>query len=182
MRGTEGPQLLLVPGLIILTVAPFLSLSRGAAAAAVLGLFAVAVLMFSLGSFNLRTKIGFLAVFVIVAAVSWSLSAEGFKRRFNPKLNPTLLTGRSEIYENAQQIAEEYPIFGTGPGSFRSVYHLYREDVTQTWQAFVHDDWLETRLTFGWVGFSLVLTSVGPSWVMDFFAGARASASNIHGM
>jgi hypothetical protein len=33
---------------------------------------------------------------------------------------------------------------------------LYREP-GQEWAAYLHDDWLETRITFGWVGFGMIL-------------------------
>jgi len=67
------------------------------------------------------------------------------------------MSGRTEIYQNAQQMAVDFPWFGSGPGSFLSVYHLYRENADQTWAAFLHDDWLETRVTFGRIGTLLVL-------------------------
>ena len=70
------------------------------------------------------------------------------------------LTSRGEIWENSKAIGEEFPIFGTGPGTFRSVYQMYRTEPGQTWQAFLHDDWLETLITFGYVGTLLVLLNL----------------------
>ena len=58
-------------------------------------------------------------------------------------------------------MAADYPKFGTGPGSFRSVYHLYREHTGQRWHGFLHDDWLETRATIGQVGLTLVCINLG---------------------
>ena len=66
------------------------------------------------------------------------------------------MSGRAEIYTNSRQIASDFPAFGTGPGSFRSVYHMYRTETKQPWHGFVHDDWLETRVTFGRVGIGLL--------------------------
>jgi O-antigen ligase len=77
---------------------------------------------------------------------------ERFRSAFSDKLS-----GRTEIYENARQMAVDFPWFGTGPGTFQSIYYLYRANPDQTWAAFLHDDWLETRVTFGRVGFWLVL-------------------------
>ena len=42
----------------------------------------------------------------------------------------------AEIYQNSQQMAQDYPWFGTGPGTFRSVYELYRAEPTERWHAF----------------------------------------------
>ena len=36
------------------------------------------------------------------------------------------LSGRVEIYRNAEQMARDFPAYGTGPGTFPWVYHLYR--------------------------------------------------------
>jgi len=94
----------------------------------------------------------FAAVLVFLTLTGW----EDLARRLrNEQIQD--LSGRVEIYQNARQIAADFPVYGTGPGSFRSVYHLYREDASQIWHGFLHDDWLETLVTFGWVGFSLVL-------------------------
>ena len=84
------------------------------------------------------------------------LGWENVVRRFT---EPTLETfgGRIEIYENARQIAADFPVFGVGPGAFRSVYHLYRESTAQPWHGYLHDDWLETLATMGWTGLSLVV-------------------------
>ena len=65
--------------------------------------------------------------------------------------------GRTRIYENARQMTGDFPWFGSGPGTFLSVYHLYRENSFEVWEAFLHDDWLETRITFGRVGTTFVL-------------------------
>ena len=67
------------------------------------------------------------------------------------------LSGRGEIYRNAEQMARDFPMFGTGPGTFPWVYHLYRVDAQAEWAAYAHNDWLETRITFGWVGFVPIL-------------------------
>jgi len=86
-------------------------------------------------------------------ALGWDQLAPRLRERFRtPYANP------SEVYENAKQMALDYPLFGIGPGAFRALYPLYRKDPGQVWHAFLHDDWLETRVTFGWTGSMLILT------------------------
>jgi hypothetical protein len=63
---------------------------------------------------------------------------------------------REQDYERARPIADDYPLFGTGPGSFESVSQLYRVSTEANWFAQLHNDWLETRITFGWVGSALI--------------------------
>jgi len=81
------------------------------------------------------------------------------------------MSRRAGIYENALPIARDFPVYGTGPGSFGSLYQLYRAKPEQTWAAYVHDDWLETRITFGWVGFSAVVAMLLIVFVRAFGSG-----------
>ncbi len=60
---------------------------------------------------------------------------------------------REQMYQNARQMTEDYPLFGTGPGTYASVVWLYTE--LNEWGQ-LHNDWLETRITFGWLGSALV--------------------------
>jgi hypothetical protein len=69
----------------------------------------------------------------------------------------------------------DYPLFGIGPGAFRALYQLYRADLSQPWQAFLHDDWLETRVTFGWIGSMLLLCLLGLALTRWFVFGGIAT-------
>ena len=66
------------------------------------------------------------------------------------------LEGREQMYDSARPMAADYPLFGTGPGTFESVFQLYRISTDTYWPAQLHNDWLETRITFGWVGSALI--------------------------
>jgi len=68
-------------------------------------------------------------------------------------------------------MALDYPLFGIGPGAFRALYQMYRKDPEQSWQAFLHDDWLETQVTFGWVGSMLILGLLGLALTRWFLPG-----------
>jgi O-antigen ligase len=151
----DSPHLLLIPGLILLGVAPFLTLSRGGALIAGCGMAAFLYLLISEYSHSWKMSVGIVTVFAILGIAVWVLASQELLKRFETE--KTDLGGRSEIYENAKKIAEDFPLFGTGPGTFRSVYYLYRPNISQQWHAFVHNDWLETRVTLGWTGFSLVI-------------------------
>ena len=63
---------------------------------------------------------------------------------------------RERMYDLARPMAADYPLFGTGPGTFESVFQLYRISTDTYWPAQLHNDWLETRITFGWIGSGLV--------------------------
>src|SRR5206468_12989701 len=96
---------------------------------------------------------GSVALIVLLAFV---LSGDALATRFRAALSDNL-SGRVQIYENARQMAADFPWLGSGPGTFLSIYHLYRATEHQGWAAFLHDDWLETRITFGRIGLALVL-------------------------
>ena len=68
--------------------------------------------------------------------------------------------GREQIYEIARGIGAQYPVFGIGPGAYESVSELYRPPTDDFWPAQVHNDWLELRVTFGWVGAALIYTAL----------------------
>ena len=80
--------------------------------------------------------------------------------RLEPRMRElgTGFDGREALYRIAQDMAREFPVFGTGPGTYESVSELYRPTqlINEFWPAQVHNDWLQTRITFGWVGSALL--------------------------
>jgi hypothetical protein len=74
---------------------------------------------------------------------------------------------RERMYQNAKPMAEDYPLYGIGPGAFVYVFQLYRVATDTYWPPELHNDWLETRISFGWVGSALIglaLALVALSW------------------
>jgi len=64
--------------------------------------------------------------------------------------------GRQTTYDLAKPMAKDYPVFGTGPGTFGTVFQFYRRPGDTEWWVQLHNDWLETRITFGWAGCGLI--------------------------
>jgi hypothetical protein len=152
---SEGPELLLVPMFLVTAAGTFISLSRGASLVAALMLLALVPVAFvhsRSGLYKYGLVIGFIAIAALVFQISAGQLLDRFKSIFTDRLS-----GRTELYQNANQIIADFPVFGSGPGTFLSVYHLYRESANQEWQGFLHDDWRETLATFGRVGFSMVI-------------------------
>jgi O-antigen ligase len=75
------------------------------------------------------------------------------------------------MYANAAPMARDYPVFGTGPGTFESVFQLYRTSSNTYWPAQLHNDWLETRITFGWAGSVLLIGALALVVARWFFPG-----------
>lgn len=63
---------------------------------------------------------------------------------------------REHMYQTARQMARDYRAFGTGPGTFDPLFQLYRTSTDEYWPAQLHNDWLETRITFGLIGSALI--------------------------
>ena len=59
---------------------------------------------------------------------------------------------REGLYLAGRYMARDNAWFGTGPGTFETMYQLYRRNASDDWLAQMHNDWLETRITFGWLG------------------------------
>jgi hypothetical protein len=160
-RVGSGPQVVLLPCAILIAAAPIISSSRGGAiVAAGEMLVALAVLLVAQrkghGAMRLGVIIVFGAALVLAGRLGWE--------KLGPRLKTILsddMSGRVEIYRNAEQMALDFPVFGTGPGTFPQVYHLYRANAQETWAAYAHNDWLETRVTFGWVGFVTIILALG---------------------
>lgn len=160
-RVGSGNHLILLPGAVLMAACPIISTSRGGA------LVAVAAIMVSMGIVlriarkeTLWFRVGTCSLFVLILGISAFLGLKELVPRFQTIFTDQL-SRRTEIYENALPMAREFPVYGTGPGTFGSLYQLYRSSITQVWDAYVHDDWLETRITFGWVGFIAILAMLG---------------------
>jgi O-antigen ligase len=77
------------------------------------------------------------------------------------------------MYVDARPMARDYPLFGTGPGTFGTVFQLYRISNATYWPEQLHNDWLETLITFGWTGLLLALAALGCVAVAGWFAPRR---------
>jgi O-antigen ligase len=75
------------------------------------------------------------------------------------------------MYYLARPMAADYPLFGTGPGTFEPVFQLYRPALSTYWPAQLHNDWLETRITFGWLGSGLIALALAVVAVRWFARG-----------
>ena len=78
---------------------------------------------------------------------------------------------REQMYDMARPMASDYPLFGTGPGTFEPLFQLYRHSLDDYWPAQLHNDWLETRITFGWLGSSLIALAFLAVWLRWFAPG-----------
>jgi TRAP-type C4-dicarboxylate transport system permease small subunit len=152
-----SPHVLLLPCAVLLAAAPIISTSRGGAIVAVAELLvACALLMIAPRRGHWWLRLGVLLLFAITLGLAGYLGWEKLEPRLKTIFSDDL-SGRVVLYRNARQIARDFPVYGTGPGTFPWIYSLYRANQDEERAGYAHNDWLETRITFGWVGFTLIL-------------------------
>jgi hypothetical protein len=151
-----GSHIVLLPCAVVMAAAPVITTSRGGALVTLaLMLGTMGMLLLTICRETSATRLSALVTLVCILGFAGYLGWQQFQPRIET-IFADEMSQRTEIYKNAGLIARDFPLFGTGPGTFGSVYQLYK-DPPQTWAAYAHDDWLETRITFGWVGFGLIL-------------------------
>lgn len=147
----------LVASVVLMASAPFVSLSRGGVLVAVALILLVAVVMtIANRGRQWRIHLGLVLLTLMVAEIGIVLGFDNLMMRFETFFIDNL-SGRLETYENAKQMIREHPWLGTGPGSFPALYQFYRQDYSPAWEAYAHNDWMELRITFGLIGFGLIL-------------------------
>jgi len=152
-----NPHWVLLPCVLVQIACPIISGSRGGSVIAlVVATGALLVLVIANWRASLAVRIGILVPLVaalgLVGYLGWNQYKAGMVNAFTDDLGDRL-----EIYQNARLMSVQHPLFGTGPGTFADVYSLYRADITDVSAAYAHNDWLQTKITFGWVGFAIVL-------------------------
>ena len=164
MRGVAarvggGSHVLLLPLAAVIAMGPFLTASRGGVLID-LGLVSCSflVLFFAQRS-GKRVRIGLAVALAIVVFIGWELGGETLGKRFK-NASDDHLGGREQVYEVGERMENDFRIWGSGAETFARLYFLYRESPEQIWEAYAHDDYLETRVTFGFVGFAFILASL----------------------
>lgn len=159
----------LLPCLLLAAGVPIFSLSRaGLLLGSLAILVALVTLLSSHGGGRSKTRYFVLGILSLAFSLSLAIEWKGLTARLE---SDGLDSGRWEIWENTWRMAKDYPVFGTGPGSFSSVYYLYRPQVDDPWYAQAHNDWLEFLATFGTVGTALLLIAFALAVGMVFTGG-----------
>lgn len=150
----------------VMAACPFVSTSRGGAFVAILLVgcslvFTLGITLLARGSRErLKSNLGTLALVLVfgalVAGGGYYYGWKDLKPRIDDNSMREGFNIREEMNIRALPMARDYPLFGTGPGTFEPVFSLYRQTEETYWPAQLHNDWLETRITFGWAGCLLI--------------------------
>ncbi|MBE0545472.1 MAG: O-antigen ligase family protein [Verrucomicrobia bacterium] len=146
---------------VIMAACPIISSARGGAlvAAGLFVLTALVFLSFSLWLPSSSRNSPLTGILTFVLLVGFFVGALALGSTFGwGTLEARMaeleqgFVGREMINQTARGMAEDYRWFGTGPGTFNPIFQLYRASPDEYWPAQLHNDWLETRITFGRAG------------------------------
>jgi len=152
-KGRRAHPLLVCAGLM--AICPALSSSRGGAIVMVAcALLSGAVLQLAHWRSTWAAKLG---VFALIGGMVGGGLLLGWEE-LGPRLEMYKegFQGREGLFLTGWRMAADSPVFGVGPGAFRDLYPLFRRTATDFWPAQLHNDWLETLITFGWAGSGIV--------------------------
>jgi O-antigen ligase len=163
----NGAYTLLYPLLFVISLGVIISSSRAGAIVLIasMGLLAMRA-VFAAGKVNARLFAIFLGAAVLIAGIAWILDeARGLTRIISTakELAGKGSEGRPDIYQHLPSLFREHFLWGSGPGSFSSVYVIVRKPTLSSqkevvWSAWAHSDPAEILITFGVVGSILLLS------------------------
>jgi O-antigen ligase len=155
-------NLLLVFAIVIMILALFISLSRGG----------ILVFLFSTAAFFIIIVISRLVTgnnkgikissFVLSVLIAFSLliwiGHNTILDRLSDPSSPT--STRISLYLDTLNISSDFPIFGTGFGTFQHIYRKYKTVDDRFFYEHTHNDYLEVLSDLGLIGFLIVLVGI----------------------
>ena len=141
----------------IMAACPIISTSREGALVAA-GMLILAVIFLAVFGIP-KSSFAMLGFFLVLAlALGWHFGWSSLEPRMEQIGEG--YNYREAMYDAAKPMAADYPIYGTGPGTFATVFQLFLISPATYWPEQLHNDWLETRITFGWAGMALLLAAL----------------------
>jgi O-antigen ligase len=157
-RRSRSRHHVLISCALVMAAGPLISLSRAGAAIGLAGIVVAAlILVVGRREMGWKGRLGLTALLGVILLLAWYVVWPGMTKRLEEAKHASQ-EARLRAWGRGIEIARDYPVFGTGPNTFEPVFQFYSPQVQEEdWPAQLHNDWLETLITFGWVGTSLVL-------------------------
>ena len=151
----DGPELLLIPCIILAASGPIISSARGGALVMIglLVLVSVSLIFMNLRSLFLRFSISMSLIIGLVLA--YYLGWEKIEPRLINVFSDNM-SSRIQLFEITLKMIDDYGKFGSGPGSFETIIQFELGGILSEWESWVHNDYLEFYLTFGKAGVVLM--------------------------
>ena len=163
---------LLLACVVLMAVCPIITTSRGGAIIMV-GLSTLAVVVLGMAHWR-QSWLSKICVFGFMAIIIWLALLIGW-HELGPRMEMFSqgLQDRNSLSYVGKCMADDNPVFGTGAGTFQTMFQLYQSSNTEFLLAQMHNDWMETRITFGWVGFAMIVSALAACLVRWFFSGGN---------
>ncbi len=157
-----GTNILLSLGVIIMSVAVIFSKSRSGVSLLVFAfiLFFGLSMLFIRGTVHQKSWIKrFLTiVFLFILFIALYVGIEANLERF--ALDKILYADRPVVWANTVTIFSDYPFFGTGLGTFASIYPAYEDSKEYFRYSHAHNDYLEYLAELGVFGFIFLVGGI----------------------
>jgi O-antigen ligase len=160
IRLTSGPKLLTLAifffAAIIMGVVLLLSLSRGGMLGLASALIVLIFLSLRINKIRSRVLLALglgLVILTLVGVSSWNRVEPRFAELTDKSYN----ISRDDIWLESLEIVKDYPLLGSGLGTFRYVYPMYQMTNSKVFFAHAENEYLEFLTDTGVVGVSLVL-------------------------
>ncbi|MEW6052666.1 MAG: O-antigen ligase family protein [Nitrospirota bacterium] len=143
---------------VLIATSIFLTLSRSGIVSLCISMIFFGILFISKGA-NRKRGIIIVVIFVLIAfSVGW-FGWEPIFERFEKVRSPEgdIRELRVEIWKDSMNIIRDFPLFGTGFGSFVNIYPKYRTITGDRVADHAHNDYLEILSDGGFVAFALCL-------------------------
>ncbi|MFZ3071749.1 MAG: O-antigen ligase family protein [Thermodesulfobacteriota bacterium] len=156
--GDMWPMAMFAFSALLMSAALFMSLSRGG----IIG-FSISILFFIIMGFTRRSLkkwtalIGAAAVIaaLLLAIFSW----DGIERRFS-EIGGEGRTPRFEIWKDSANMVGDFPLTGTGLGTFKSVYPMYQSHSPAFFFAHAENDYVEFLTDTGAAGLFVIMSAI----------------------
>jgi hypothetical protein len=165
-RSGGDPHVMLMFFTVLIAAGTVVTRSRGGFLVLIALLMGALVVVTARARRQWGFKAAVLACFISILGLGGWLGGKNLWDRFTRE-DLGSMSGRKLIYEDAGKMAKDFAVFGSGAETFAPLYYFYRLK-NPNWDAYVHDDYLETRITFGWVGFGIILLIFFGIWSVPF--------------
>jgi O-antigen ligase len=157
LSGLEKPQKIIFAFIaVILTVSLFLSLSR-AGTLCFLGSIIFMISAFRLRR-SLRGKVTLIYALIIISFILLLvMGIDPFLERFGVIFKEDIFgrESRLHIWRDTLKIIRDFPVLGTGLGTFRNIYPMYKTLAVQARVFYAHSDFLQLISEVGFIGLGL---------------------------
>jgi len=160
-RGKPLTKILLGYMALIMVAGIAVTVSRGSAIAAGIGLAVMAVLLLMQRSFRIHGFVLLAALFIGGYLVA--TNSNFFQERFKLALSPDRLdlNIRMDMWDSAYRMWRDHLWLGVGPAHFDELFKIYRPADVQLQADRVHNDYLNTLTDWGIVGSAIILIALG---------------------